>query len=104
MRAVAHPIKMITKLALVQGILVFFPISTMKFMPESDWFWRGLVVMLILVFVGELFVSFRFFEGRRRVLAVGASLGFTVLGLPILMFAAFLLSLLIGTFVLPQPG
>jgi ABC-type multidrug transport system permease subunit len=99
-----NPTKTITLLALIEGTLVFLPFSMMKFMPENDWFWRFLVAVLALTLIAQLFVSLRFFQGRKRALALAASLGVVVFVLPILFLAGVVLSLVIGTFVLPPPG
>ena len=98
---VTHPAKTIAMLVLLRGLLVLLPISTMKVMPESDWFWRGLLAVFFLTFAAELFISFRCFKGRKLALAVGGSVGFIVIGVPIIFFGAFLLSLMAGTFVFP---
>lgn len=98
---VNDPVKKISQLTLLQGLLVFVPIAFMKFMPESDWFWLAIEAALVLSLIGELIIVFRAYKGWTIVLAAGATLSFLVVGLPIIGFFGFLTSLAIGTFVFP---
>jgi len=99
--APTRPGRKIVALAIFRGLLVFVPISAMKFMPDSDWFWDSLLVAFLFLFTSELVLSFRWFQGWRCVAAVTGSVGFTVIGLPLIACAAFIISLVIGTFVFP---
>ncbi len=93
--------KPIVLLAAVQGLVVFIAVSGMRFMPENNWFWDALLVLLLSLWVTQIALSIHWFSGRRCLAAVAGSVGFTVFGLPVVAFAGFLLSLVIGTFVFP---
>ena len=98
---VAHPVKLIVALATFRALLIFVPIFLIKLMPESNWYWRGLLGLLLLALAAELGVSVRYLRGWSCAFGIAGSVGWTIIGLPIVAFVAFLLSLAIGTFEFP---
>lgn len=96
-----RPGRKLAALMFLRALLVFVPIAAMKFMPESNWFWGGLLGGLLFLFASEVVFAFRWFQGRLRAVAVVCSIGFTVIGLPIIACGAFLVALVGGTFVFP---
>jgi hypothetical protein len=99
--ATTRPSRKLATLMVLRALLVFVPIAAMKFMPESSWFWAALLAGFLFLFTSELVLAFRLFQGRLCAAAVAGSVGFTVVVLPLVACAAFILSLLIGTFVFP---